>query len=78
DRMLFNMAHAEQLKGIAGIRRGAVTAIAENDPPFGETVDEIAQPVRDRLGGCDRFGEALGDGDRLGRSDGGDRLRDAP
>lgn len=41
DRMLFNMAHAEQLKGIAGIRLGAVTAIAENDPPFGETIDEM-------------------------------------
>ena len=41
DRMLFQMAHATQLKGIRGIRLGAVTGIAENDPPFGETMDQI-------------------------------------
>src|SRR6202008_1028287 len=41
DRMLFQMAHATQLKGIAGVRLGAVTGIKENDPPFGETVDQM-------------------------------------
>jgi muramoyltetrapeptide carboxypeptidase len=41
DRMLFQMAHATQLKGIAGVRLGAVTNIQENDPPFAETPEEI-------------------------------------
>jgi muramoyltetrapeptide carboxypeptidase len=41
DRMLFQMAHATQLKGIAGIRLGQVTAVQENDPPFGETIDQM-------------------------------------
>lgn len=41
DRMLFTLAHATQLKGIAGIRLGAVTDIQENDPPFAETVEQI-------------------------------------
>ena len=41
DRMLFQMAHATQLKGIAGVRLGAVTNIQENDPPFAETPEEM-------------------------------------
>lgn len=41
DRMLFQMAHATQLKGIAGVRLGAVTDIQENDPPFAETIDQM-------------------------------------
>ena len=36
DRMLFQLAHATQLKGIAGIRLGAVTDVQPNDPPWGE------------------------------------------
>jgi muramoyltetrapeptide carboxypeptidase len=39
DRMLFIVANATQLKGIAGLRLGAVTAVQENDPPWGETLD---------------------------------------
>jgi muramoyltetrapeptide carboxypeptidase len=39
DRMLFKLANATQLKGIAGLRLGAVTAVQENDPPWGETLD---------------------------------------
>lgn len=46
DRMLFQMAHATQLKGIAGVRLGAVSAVKDNGEAegtytFGETVDEM-------------------------------------
>jgi muramoyltetrapeptide carboxypeptidase len=46
DRMLFQMAHSTQLKGIAGIRLGQVTAIVDNGEKdgnytFGETIDEM-------------------------------------
>jgi muramoyltetrapeptide carboxypeptidase len=41
DRMLFTMAHATQLKGIAGVRLGAVTSIVDNGNDFGETIDEM-------------------------------------
>jgi muramoyltetrapeptide carboxypeptidase len=41
DRMLFQVAHATQLKGIAGIRLGAITDIQENDPPFAETPEQM-------------------------------------
>ncbi len=46
DRMLFQMAHATQLKGIAGVRLGAVTAVKDNGEQegnysFGETIDEM-------------------------------------
>jgi muramoyltetrapeptide carboxypeptidase len=43
DRMLFQVANATQLKGIAGIRLGAVTAVVENDVPFGESVEQIVE-----------------------------------
>lgn len=39
DRMLFKLANATQLKGVAGLRLGAVTGVQENDPPWGETLD---------------------------------------
>lgn len=46
DRMLFQMANATQLKGIAGVRLGAVTAIKDNGEQsgtysFGETIDQM-------------------------------------
>ncbi len=41
DRLMFQVANATQLKGIAGIRLGAVTDVPENDGPFGETVEQI-------------------------------------
>jgi len=41
DRMLFQMAHATQLKGIAGIRLGQVTDIKANDPPFAEDPEQM-------------------------------------
>lgn len=36
DRMLFQLAHATQLRGIAGVRLGAITDVQPNDPPWGE------------------------------------------
>lgn len=39
DRMLFKLANATQLKGIAGLRLGAVSDVRENDPPWGESLD---------------------------------------
>ncbi|WP_375285573.1 LD-carboxypeptidase [Sphingomonas sp.] len=48
DRLLFTMANATQLKGLAGVRLGAVTAVQENDPPWGETLEVmIARWCRD-------------------------------
>lgn len=41
DRMLFQIANATQLKGIAGVRLGMIRDIQENDPPFGETPEQM-------------------------------------
>jgi muramoyltetrapeptide carboxypeptidase len=46
DRMLFTMAHATQLKGIAGIRLGAVSSVKDNGEKdgnysFGETIEQM-------------------------------------
>lgn len=41
DRMLFQLAHATQLKGIAGVRLGSLTDIQPNDPPWGEEPDAM-------------------------------------
>ena len=41
DRMLFTMAHATQLRGIAGVRLGAVTAVKDNVPAWGETLEAM-------------------------------------
>lgn len=38
DRMLSQMAHATQLKGLAGVRLGRVSDVQPNDPPWGETL----------------------------------------
>ena len=43
DRLLFTMANAAQLRGIAGVRLGAVTDIKENTPRWGETLDVMIQ-----------------------------------
>lgn len=42
DRMLFTVAHATQLRGIAGLRLGGVSDIQANDPPWGESVEAMA------------------------------------
>lgn len=39
DRMLFTMAGATQLKGLAGVRLGLVNDIQANDPPWGESLE---------------------------------------
>jgi muramoyltetrapeptide carboxypeptidase len=41
DRLLFHMAHAAQLKGLAGVRLGAVTDVKANDPPWGEELETM-------------------------------------
>lgn len=41
DRMLSQMAHATQLKGIAGVRLGRMTEIVPNIPEFGETPEQM-------------------------------------
>lgn len=41
DRLLFQMAHATQLKGISGIRLGTVLDIQPNDPPWSETLETM-------------------------------------
>ena len=39
DRMLFTLGNATQLRSLAGVRLGAVTAVKENDPAWGEPLD---------------------------------------
>ena len=41
DRMLFTMAQATQLKGLAGIRLGAISDVTPNDPPWGESIETM-------------------------------------
>jgi muramoyltetrapeptide carboxypeptidase len=41
DRMLFTMAHATQLKGLAGVRLGQVSEVVNNDPPWGESLETM-------------------------------------
>lgn len=41
DRMLFTIANATQLHGIAGVRLGDVTDVKANDPPWGETLEAM-------------------------------------
>lgn len=43
DRMFFQLAHATQLNGVAGVRLGSVTAIVPNDPPWGEPLDAMVR-----------------------------------
>ena len=41
DRLLFTMANATQLKGVAGVRLGAVSDVQRNNPPWGETLEAM-------------------------------------
>lgn len=43
DRTLFQMANATQLKGLAGVRLGAVTDIQPNEPPWAETPEAMVR-----------------------------------
>lgn len=39
DRLLFTVANATQLKGLAGVRLGGVTAVQPNEPEWGESLE---------------------------------------
>ncbi|MEG8039034.1 LD-carboxypeptidase [Sphingomonas sp. LR60] len=41
DRMLFTLGNATQLRSIAGVRLGAVTAVQPNEPEWSEPLDEM-------------------------------------
>jgi len=41
DRMLFTIAHATQLKGIAGLKLGMIKDVIENDPPWKGTAEDM-------------------------------------
>jgi muramoyltetrapeptide carboxypeptidase len=43
DRAFFHVTSHLQSAGIAGLRLGRVSDVPENDRPFGETAEEIAQ-----------------------------------
>jgi muramoyltetrapeptide carboxypeptidase len=50
DRMLWQVANASQLKGIAGIRMGALTDIQPNDPPWGEEPEAMVRRWAKEMG----------------------------
>src|SRR3546814_18731071 len=50
DRMLFQLAHATQLRGLVGIRLGAIRDVQQNDPPFAETPEQMDTPWCVELG----------------------------
>ena len=41
DRLLWQMANATQLKGVAGVRLGAISDVKPNDPPWGEELEAM-------------------------------------
>lgn len=41
DRMLFQLSHATQLRGLAGVRLGRLAAIKPNDPPWTESPETM-------------------------------------
>lgn len=43
DRMLFQMAHATRLRGIAGVRLGRMSDVIPNDPPFAEQAPQMIE-----------------------------------
>jgi muramoyltetrapeptide carboxypeptidase len=43
DRLFFHVTHNESIRRVAGIKLGRVSAVPDNDPPFGETEEEVAQ-----------------------------------
>jgi muramoyltetrapeptide carboxypeptidase len=49
DRMLFTLAHATQLKGIAGVRLGGVTDVQPNTPEWKGTLEEMIQRWCDEM-----------------------------
>lgn len=49
DRMLFTLAHATQLKGVAGVRLGGITDVQPNDPAWKGTLEEMIQRWCDEM-----------------------------
>ena len=43
DRAFHHIVMQERMKALAGIRLGRVSAVPVNDPPFGQSADEIAR-----------------------------------
>jgi muramoyltetrapeptide carboxypeptidase len=43
DRMMFHIAAQAPLRALAGIRLGRCSAIPDNDPPFGQTEEEVVK-----------------------------------
>ena len=41
DRMLFTLGNATQLRSLAGVRLGAVTAVQPNEPEWGEPIEAM-------------------------------------
>ena len=50
DRLLFHVAHHLAPRGIVGLRLGRVSAVPENDRPFGSEPEEIARYWCGRVG----------------------------
>lgn len=50
DRMMFHITASPALRGLAGIRLGRCSAIPENDPPFGQSEEEIVRHWCSRSG----------------------------
>ncbi|MFM9828182.1 MAG: LD-carboxypeptidase [Sphingomonas sp.] len=50
DRMLFQLASAPALRGLAGISLGRVTDVVANDPPWGEPVEQMIERCCATLG----------------------------
>lgn len=41
DRLLFTLGNATQLRSLAGVRLGAVTAVQDNEPEWGESLETM-------------------------------------
>src|SRR5262249_41738660 len=43
DRLMFHVTSNDSIRKVAGIRLGRMSDIPENDPPFGQTPEEIVR-----------------------------------
>lgn len=43
DRLMFHVTSSDALRGIAGIRLGRISDVPDNDPPFGQTPEQIVR-----------------------------------
>jgi muramoyltetrapeptide carboxypeptidase len=44
DRLMFHVTSAAALRGAAGVRLGRVSDVPDNDPPFGQSPEDIVRP----------------------------------